>query len=95
LTNNDKGITYRHIDGWEGFVEYAIETGSGAIIHIPSFMKIGAGIQKLMTHRKQSDLTIMLLFFQNKESRLEGNRHSTVYPQSPFVVLNNCGAQTN
>jgi hypothetical protein len=29
-------------------MKYAIEMGSGAMIHIPSFMKIGSGIQKLI-----------------------------------------------
>jgi hypothetical protein len=40
-------------------VEHAVEIGSGAMIFIPSFIKIGSGIQKLMrgyidtqTHRK-------------------------------------------
>jgi hypothetical protein len=32
----------------EGFVKYAVETGSGAMIYIPSFIKIGSGIQKLI-----------------------------------------------
>jgi hypothetical protein len=37
--------------------------GSGAVIHIPSFIKIGSGIQKLIrgdtqthTHRQQRDI---------------------------------------
>jgi hypothetical protein len=29
-------------------MKYAVETGSGAMIYIPSFLKIGSGIQKLM-----------------------------------------------
>jgi hypothetical protein len=29
-------------------VEYAVEMGSGAMIHIPSFIKFGSGIQKLI-----------------------------------------------
>jgi hypothetical protein len=29
-------------------MKYAVETGSGAIIHIPSFIKTGSAIQKLM-----------------------------------------------
>jgi hypothetical protein len=45
--------------------------GSGAVIHVPSFIKIGSGIQKLIAgiRRQQRDL-ISLFFFQNKESRL-------------------------
>jgi hypothetical protein len=29
-------------------MKYAVEMGSGAMIYIPSFVKIGSGIQKLM-----------------------------------------------
>jgi hypothetical protein len=29
-------------------MKYAVEMGSGAIIYIPSFIKIGSGIQKLI-----------------------------------------------
>jgi hypothetical protein len=29
-------------------MKYAVEMGSGTMIHIPSFIKIGSGIQKLM-----------------------------------------------
>jgi hypothetical protein len=29
-------------------MKYAVETGSGAVIYVPSFIKIGSGIQKLM-----------------------------------------------
>jgi hypothetical protein len=32
----------------EGSMKYAVETGSGNMIYIPSFMKIGSGIQKLI-----------------------------------------------
>jgi hypothetical protein len=58
-------------------MKYAVEMGSGAMIYIPSFIKIGSGIQKLMggihiqTHRQQGDLINLLLFFRNKESRLK------------------------
>jgi hypothetical protein len=49
--------------------------GSGVIIYIPSFIKIGSGFQKLMgggyTYRQQCNLIRILLFFQNKESRLK------------------------
>jgi hypothetical protein len=49
---------------------------SGAMIYIPSFIKIGSGIQKLVggeytdTHRA-GDLVSLFLFFQNKKSRLK------------------------
>jgi hypothetical protein len=29
-------------------MEYSVETGSDVMIYIPSFIKIGSGIQKLM-----------------------------------------------
>jgi hypothetical protein len=51
-------------------MKYVVEMGSGAMIYIPSFTKIGSGIQKLIKgiHRHTNSL---LLFFQNKESRLK------------------------
>jgi hypothetical protein len=50
--------------------------GSGAMIYIPSFIKIGSGIQKLImgelqTHRLDSDLISPFLFFENEESVLK------------------------
>jgi hypothetical protein len=49
-------------------MKYAVEIGSGAMIYIPSFIKIVSGIQKLMgagfTDRS------LLSFFKNKEGRL-------------------------
>jgi hypothetical protein len=46
-------------------MKYAVEMGSGAMIYIPSFIKIGLGIQKLIlgwegggnsqTHRQNGD----------------------------------------
>jgi hypothetical protein len=44
-------------------MEYAIEMGSGGMIHIPSFMTVGSGIQTLLggifmqTHTQQGDPT--------------------------------------
>jgi hypothetical protein len=31
---------------WKGFMKYIANMGSGAMIYIPSFIKIGSGIQK-------------------------------------------------
>jgi hypothetical protein len=50
--------------------------GSGAMMHIPSFIKTDSAIQKLMggdtqIHTQQRELINLLLFFQNKESRLK------------------------
>jgi hypothetical protein len=39
------GYTRRHTDWWEGFMKYAVEMGTGATTHIPSFIKIGLAIQ--------------------------------------------------
>jgi hypothetical protein len=54
-------------------MEYAVEMGSGAMIYIQSFIKIGSGIGKLMggftgtqTSRQHGDLISLPLFFQNK-----------------------------
>jgi hypothetical protein len=53
--------------------------GSGAVIYVPSFVKIGSGVQKLIggdththTHpRGQQRDPISLLYFLNKESTLK------------------------
>jgi hypothetical protein len=50
--------------------------GSGAVIYVKNFIKIGSGIQKLIggytdTHRQRSDLISLLNFLLNKESRLK------------------------
>jgi hypothetical protein len=43
-------------------MKYAVEMGSGAMAYIPSFIKIGSGIQKLIrgiqTHRYTDSLVI-------------------------------------
>jgi hypothetical protein len=58
-------------------MKYADEMGSGAMIHIPNFIKSGSGVRKLMeggdtqTHRQDGDRISLLSFFQNKESRLK------------------------
>jgi hypothetical protein len=68
LLNNDrKDIYYRRTDWWEGFIKYTVEMGSDAMIYIPSFIKTGSGIQKLMrrdiqTHRQQGYLISLLIF---------------------------------
>jgi hypothetical protein len=37
-------------------MKYAVEIGSGAMIHIPSFIKIGSGIQKSIREDTQTAL---------------------------------------
>jgi hypothetical protein len=64
--------TYRHTDWWEGFMNYVVQMGSGATIHI----NFGSAIQKLIgkhsqTHRQYGDGINLLSFFQNKERRLK------------------------
>jgi hypothetical protein len=39
---------YRHTDWWEGLLNQDAEKGSGAMIYVPNFIKIGPGIQKLI-----------------------------------------------
>jgi hypothetical protein len=53
-------------------MEYAIEMDSSAVMYIPSFIKIGSGIQKLMggdsqSHRQHGARIRLLSFFQKKE----------------------------
>jgi hypothetical protein len=50
--------------------------GSGALIYVPSFIKIGSVIQKLIrahrqTHTDNNVISWPALFFQNKGSRLK------------------------
>jgi hypothetical protein len=58
-------------------MKYAVEIGSGAMMYVPSFIKTGSGIQKLMgrihiqTHRQHGDLISLLLFSQNRGNRLK------------------------
>jgi hypothetical protein len=55
----------RYTDWGEGFMNYAVGMGSGAIIYIHSFIKMGSAIQKLIggdaqTHRQHGNLTSLL-----------------------------------
>jgi hypothetical protein len=48
-------------------MKYAVDMGSGAMIYIPSFLKIGSGIQKLIgedtqIHREPGDRIRLLLY---------------------------------
>jgi hypothetical protein len=40
-------------------MKYAVEMDSGAVVYIPSFMKIGSGIQKLIGHGSTDSLEIV------------------------------------
>jgi hypothetical protein len=58
-------------------MKYAVEMGSGAVIYVPTFIKTGSGIQKVIgkkdsqTQRQHGDRISLLLFFQNRERRLK------------------------
>jgi hypothetical protein len=56
--------THRLIGGI--FMKNAVEMGSGVMIHLPSFIKTGLGIQKLIRgiHRQHGEL--MSLIFSSK-----------------------------
>jgi hypothetical protein len=41
-------LTYIYTDWREPFTKYAVQMGSGAMIHIPSFIQIGSGFPKLI-----------------------------------------------
>jgi hypothetical protein len=43
-----------------GFMKYAVVMGSGAVIYIPSFVKIGSGIQELLGEAKDGDRVSVL-----------------------------------
>jgi hypothetical protein len=51
-------------------MKFTVKIGSGFMMYIRSFIKIGSGIQKLMAeegiHRKQGDLISLLLFIFSK-----------------------------
>jgi hypothetical protein len=56
-------------DCWEEFIKYTFELGSLAMIHIPSFIKICSGIQKLTRgvariNRQHGDCISLLPFFK-------------------------------
>jgi hypothetical protein len=56
-------------------MKHAFDMGSGVMIYIPSFMKIGSAIQMLgeggCTETWRGDHLSLLSYFQNKESRLK------------------------
>jgi hypothetical protein len=64
LPSNDWRDTYT--DGWEEFIKYALEMGSGAMLYAPSFIKTGSGIQMLIgrTH-KHTDIETAWLFLKS------------------------------
>jgi hypothetical protein len=61
--------------------------GLGAVIYVPSFMKTGSGIQKLMGGGTQTDLISLLLFFQNNEIRLKIDIREVCYEDINFTEM--------
>jgi hypothetical protein len=68
LLSNDKRIHIQTHRLMGGIFNEAVEMGPGAVIHLPSFIKIGSGIQKLIggihRHRQQRDLISLLYFIK-------------------------------
>jgi hypothetical protein len=70
------GCTYRHTDWWEGFFNWSVEMGSGAVIKFYKdwlrHSKVNGG--DTQTHTQTATWSHKLtLFFQNKESRLKSS----------------------
>jgi hypothetical protein len=65
-------------------MKYAVETGSGTMIWICRFIKIGSTTQHLIerkliqTHKQQGDLISLLLFFKIREV-CQKRRQSDMY----------------
>jgi hypothetical protein len=66
-------------------MKYAFEMGSGDIIFIPSFIKIGLVIQKLMGIHRYTDSIIILLFSFNFFRILERMRNEVVLPHRDTI----------
>jgi hypothetical protein len=45
LPGTDRRNTHRDTDWWKGFMKYAVEMGSDAMVYISYSVKIGSGIQ--------------------------------------------------
>jgi hypothetical protein len=63
-------------------MKYTDESDSGVMIYIPSYIKTGSDIQKLIegdsqTHGHHGDHTSLLLFFHNKESGIQMEQQKT------------------
>jgi hypothetical protein len=59
-------------------MKYAVDEGSGTTLYIPTFIKIGSGIQKLIgghtdTNTEDGDRLSRLLYPQKKGSRLKAD----------------------
>jgi hypothetical protein len=56
LPSNDSVYTYKHADWWEGFIKYAVEMGSDAMIpvYIPNIIKICPSIENVIREDTQA-----------------------------------------
>jgi hypothetical protein len=72
-SRNPNGLHGPFRENFPFYLLYAAETGSGGVMHIPSFIKIGLGVQKLIRgiHTQKDDLISLFFFFQNKGSWLK------------------------
>jgi hypothetical protein len=73
LPSNDSG-DIRMDTQTNRFMKYAIEIGSGAMIHILNIIKIGSGIQKLIGRIQRNTVWWLyehIFIFQNNESNLK------------------------
>jgi hypothetical protein len=64
--------------------------GSDAMIHVPSFINNGSGIQKLIeedsqANRQDGDNISLILLFQNKESTLIRQKKKKENGNSVFI----------
>jgi hypothetical protein len=55
-----EGHTYRHTDWWEGFMNYSVEMGSGAIKTDSTIQKLRGGTQTALWSHKP---TYIFFFF--------------------------------
>jgi hypothetical protein len=73
LPSNRMKDTHTNTDWRKGFMKYVVEMGSGAIIYISSFIKIGLDIRSWWGGHTQTALWphTPTFIYQNKESRLK------------------------
>jgi hypothetical protein len=72
-------------------MNHAVDMVTGGMTYIPSFIKIISSFQKLLegdSHTQKGDLTSILLFFQNKERKLN-------ICSETFILSRDCGLYEN
>jgi hypothetical protein len=79
LPSNDMGYIYRHTDWWEGLMKHAVKMASGAMIYLPTPIKISSGFQKWIrgyTDTQRGDRTG--LFLESKPETAKVSLFQTV-----------------